>query len=72
MRKMIYLLAVFSLVLSAHCQTADEYLNQGISRLNNKDYSGAIQVFSQAISINPGLIEAYNKRGNGRQPGSNA
>lgn len=40
--------------------------NQGVERLMRGDYRGAIEAFTQALRLNPNLVEAYTCRGNAR------
>ena len=37
--------------------------NQGLEKMRQGDYQGAIKIFNQAIAINPYLAEAYCQRG---------
>ena len=39
---------------------------RGSQRLQQRDYKGAIEAFTQALRLNPNLIEAYTSRGNAR------
>jgi tetratricopeptide (TPR) repeat protein len=42
------------------------YYNRGIARYNLGDKQGAIEDYSQAITLHPSLAEAYSNRGNTR------
>lgn len=47
-------------------KNAEDYYNEGIEKLDRKDYQGAIEDFNQAIKIAPDHGEAHLKRGNSR------
>ena len=59
--QLLFLLFCFVIALSSHAQDTDE-LNPGVARLvnegiklhKNKDYSGALSAFEEALSIEPG------------------
>ena len=42
---------------------ATAYNNQGVAKVNKKDYEGAIKDFSEAIRLNPNFALAYYHRG---------
>ncbi|MEH2048891.1 tetratricopeptide repeat protein [Nostoc sp.] len=44
-------------------KSADTYYNEGLEKYNNKDFSGAIEDYTQAIEINPNYANAYMNRG---------
>ena len=44
-------------------QEASATFSAGQSCLDSADYSGAIEHFTQALALNPQLVEAYNSRG---------
>jgi len=44
-------------------KSADQYYNDGKTAYDKKDYDKAITDFTQAIRLNPNLINAYNYRG---------
>lgn len=44
-------------------QTATNWFLQGIQKVNQRNYQGAISDFTQAIQINPQYAEAYYQRG---------
>jgi tetratricopeptide (TPR) repeat protein len=55
---------VFScLIHFSFCQSAKEFISQGIERQKKKDYAGSIVLFSKAIKLNPKLSEGYFQRG---------
>lgn len=41
---------------------ANQLIGRGSQALNEKDFAGAIQLFNQAIAIDPDFAEAYNQR----------
>ena len=43
--------------------SADTYLNEGLYKAKQKNYTEAIKDFTKAISINPNYTEAYCFRG---------
>ena len=47
----------------AHAQIAEEYLNFGYDKVEQKDYRGAIQDFNKAIELKPDYAKAYFNRG---------
>lgn len=59
----IFIILLLSLALSGYGQTAQEYFDRGLSKSNNKDYSGAITDYNKAIQINPKHAKAYLNRG---------
>jgi len=44
-------------------KTVSEFFDQGIAKLNNKDYQGAIEKFNMAIRVSPSDADAYAFRG---------
>ncbi len=46
--------------------SAKEYLDNGNTKFNQKDYTGAIADYTQAIELDPKLAPAYNNRGNAK------
>ena len=44
-------------------QKAFDLFSAGQAGLDSADYPGAIECFSQALALNPQLVEAYNSRG---------
>jgi tetratricopeptide (TPR) repeat protein len=44
-------------------KTADDWFYRGVKKGDEQDWQGAIADFSEAIRLNPNLIEAYNDRG---------
>jgi tetratricopeptide (TPR) repeat protein len=49
--------------LKVEQKSADTYYKEGLEKYRNKDLTGAIADFTQAININPNLAVAYNDRG---------
>ena len=47
------------MALAGNSQTAMQYFNKGIDKVNLKDYNGAIIDLTKAIAINPKYEEAY-------------
>jgi tetratricopeptide (TPR) repeat protein len=43
--------------------SAQDYLEQGNARYKSKDYQGAIEDYTKAISLKPDYAEAYRNRG---------
>lgn len=43
--------------------TTEEHFYRGLDQYNKKSYQDAIAAFSQAITLNPDYVEAYNRRG---------
>ena len=59
-------LATAAVVLStqaAVAQSADHYLNRGVTKYRLRDYQGAIADYTRAIEINPQYADAYYNRG---------
>lgn len=57
-------LSFFTYFISwAHCENAEEYVQQGISFYKEGDYEKAISNYTKAIELNPGQAEAYLNRG---------
>ncbi|MEH2410598.1 serine/threonine-protein kinase [Nostoc sp.] len=45
-------------------KSVDTYYKEGLEKYNNKDFRGAIEDYTQAITINPNYVDAYKNRGN--------
>ena len=45
---------------------ATSYYNRGIDKFAREDYTGAIQDYTQAITLDPNYTEAYNGRGDAK------
>ncbi len=57
---------IFLMILissSVYCQTAQEYINIGNTKLNLQDYEGALADFTKAIKIDPKNAMAYYSSG---------
>ncbi len=63
MKKIFLSTLLFFFVMAGKSQTAEDYVNSGLVKFNNKDYSGAIDDYSIAIAKDPGFIKAYLNRG---------
>ncbi len=44
----------------AHAKIAEEHLNSGYDKVEQKDYEGAIQDFTKAIELDPDLDKTYH------------
>ncbi len=53
----------FTMTLRNDPNFAEAYLERGNTRLNTKDYQGAIKDYSAAIALKPDLPEAFYRRG---------
>ena len=42
---------------------AEAYVRQGIAKVEQRDYTGAIADCDRAIDLDPGCAEAYRERG---------
>jgi Flp pilus assembly protein TadD len=51
-----------SILVSAE-KSEDFYLNRGMNRVQQGDYQGAIEDFTEAIRLNPNNAEVYKMRG---------
>ena len=63
MKKLIILLVALVSLTTAYCQTADEYFDMGVSKLQLEDYRGAIADYTKVIEIDPNDATAYHERG---------
>ena len=55
---------LLSLVLSAQAQqTAADFFESGINKSKSGDYTGALQAFNMAITMNPENAPSYYNRG---------
>jgi tetratricopeptide (TPR) repeat protein len=63
MKKIFLTIVSFCFVMLAKSQTAVEYLNSGVAKSNEKNYTGAIEDYSKAILVNAGYQLAYYNRG---------
>lgn len=61
--KFLYLsILILFLTISAYCQTAEEYLEQGVTYDKQADIAQAIDSYSKAIEVDPDRVEAYYAR----------
>ncbi len=47
----------------ANMKLATAYNNRALTRIDNKDFTGALDDLNKAIQLDPKLAEAYNNRG---------
>ena len=47
-------------------QNSTDYYNRGVSKVNLRDYKGAIQDYNKAIELNPKNADAYYNRANAK------
>ena len=62
MKKLLIALTILSSI-SVFSQTAQEYYNNGVIKVNSKDYKGSILDFDKAINADSKFIDAYYNRG---------
>ncbi len=48
---------------SVNAQSAEDYFNRGLEKVNLKDYSGSVTEYSKAIALDPEYVKAYIHRG---------
>ena len=62
---MKHLLTILAVIISATTsgQTANDFLQSGISKHNSKDYKSAIEDYTQAITADKNFRDAYYNRG---------
>jgi tetratricopeptide (TPR) repeat protein len=61
---LIFTLSLIGFICSpAWGQSARQHLEAGNGNFRAKNYPAAIQEFSRALALSPGLVEAYNNRG---------
>ncbi len=58
----VHLLGITNL-LRIEQKSAESYYKEGLEKYNNKDFSGAIEDYNQAIKINSNYADAYYNRG---------
>lgn len=67
MRRNVFLISVFLISFAGYSQTynknAKEFSIKGNDKISRKEYSGAIEDFSNAIKYDPGFKQAYENRG---------
>ena len=63
MKKIIVLFFLVLLIFDCKSQTAESYIQIGISKAERGDYKGAIADFNKAIEINSKYAYAYYLRG---------
>ena len=51
---------------AAYAQSADDYLNSGVSKFSSHNFQGALDDFNKAIEIDPENANAYGNRGSVR------
>ncbi len=61
--KKIFFLSLLCCCFIAHGQSAGEYIERGVAKYENGDYTGAIKEYSKAIEENPNSITSYFNRG---------
>ena len=62
MKNILFTLALL-ISFNSFGQTAKEYFDNGIEKITNEDYYGAIADFTKAIEIDPDYDYAYARRG---------
>ena len=62
MKKLFTILSII-ICVTAFGQTANDFLQSGITKHNSKDYEGAIKDYSKAIKVDDNLKTAYYNRG---------
>lgn len=63
MEKTVIIIILLFLTSLSYSQTAEEYFQRGVSKVNLENYQGAIADYSKAIEINPKFSDAYYNRG---------
>jgi serine/threonine-protein kinase len=67
MKRIFYLVTLCLISFAVHCQTnnnkAKKYYDHGLEEVLKKNYTDAITDFSDAITNDPGFIQAYENRG---------
>jgi len=66
MKKSILIIFILLTPFLAHAQTAEEYFKQGVTKIDNGDYDGAIENFNKVIELDPKNAKAYAGRGNAK------
>ena len=59
MKKLILIIVLISLGLTATAQTAEEYYNRGFSKIQLNDFKGAIEDLTKGIEIDPNEFVYY-------------
>ena len=62
MKNILFTLALL-ISFSSFGQTAEEYFNSAIDKVQAKDYYGALADYTKAIEINPNYANAFLNRG---------
>lgn len=62
--KFIYVITFFICGFNSliYCQTADDYFDRGVKKVELENYAGAIVEFTKAIELNPEFFAAYYLR----------
>ena len=63
MKKIVILSVILLISYNLYSQSAEEYLNSSLAKVNLQDYRGAISDCNKAIEIEPNYALAYNNRG---------
>ena len=66
MKNILFTLALL-ISFNSFGQTAKEYFDNGIEKIINEDYYGAIADFTKAIEIDPNYARAYVLRGDSKE-----
>jgi tetratricopeptide (TPR) repeat protein len=66
MNRIFCTLLLLPVFISGNCQTAKEYYDAGSKQFYQKDYKSAIENFTKALDLDPGIQQAYESRGNAR------
>lgn len=63
MKSYLCCFVIVLLSFSYQAQTANDYIQKGNEKSNNRDYRGAISDFTKAIELNPQYASVYYFRG---------
>lgn len=67
MKMILVIISVLSFLFHTGCRNSDEYLKNGIRKLDKGEYLAAIEDFNAAIDINPKYDTAYYYRGQAKE-----